>query len=145
MSDILVAVSVLPDLDVLMRTHRSVAHSLIVYLPLTLAAIPLYWVNQSYAIVLLGAWLSLSSHVLLDSVGGYTPALWPILKEDLMASAGLRLKFDHSLLLQPSVRINRRPLTSSRFDHLDASVITGEGLLISALLVTASLLRLSAP
>jgi len=87
----LAATALLPDLDVLVRTHRSVTHSLVAYLPVVLVAMLLYSVAPGFSIILFGVWMSLSSHVLLDVIGGYCPALWPILKEDLMVSAGLQL------------------------------------------------------
>ena len=142
-STMLAAVAVLPDLDVLVRMHRSVTHSFVVCLPLALLAMPFYWIDPRISIVLLGVWLSLSSHIFLDLIGGYCPALWPILKEDLKVSAGLQVKFGRSFLLEPLAKISRRPLDMSQFEHLDASLVTGEGLLISAVLVLLSLPRLS--
>jgi len=135
----LAAIALLPDLDVLVRTHRSVTHSLVAYLPVVLVAMLLYSVAPGFSIILFGVWMSLSSHVLLDVIGGYCPALWPILKEDLMVSAGLQLEFGHSFVLEPFAKVSRRPLNMSPFEQLDASVVTGQGLLISAVLMVLSL------
>jgi membrane-bound metal-dependent hydrolase YbcI (DUF457 family) len=138
----LAAMAVLPDLDVLVRTHRSVTHSLVVYSPIALAAMLSHSVEPGLSIILFGVWISLSSHVLLDVIGGYCPALWPILKEDLMVSTGLKLEFGHSFALEPFAKISRRPMSMSPFEQFDASVVTGEGLLISAMLIILSLPRL---
>lgn len=134
--------AVLPDLDALFLVHRSLSHSLIVVLSVM---VPLLLLTYRFKPRLHGyvflALLAVGSHLVLDLFAGYTPFLWPLYGYSLWIHAELGVHVGGAASLSPSVELLTKPVTFQQFQSLDAPLFTGEGLIISAVLLTPVLLR----
>jgi len=138
------AIAILPDFDVFFKVHRSVSHSLVLYLPIAFVGVVFLSTYPSFSEFVLAVWLSLSSHAILDVFGGFSPILWPLSKEEVSVVVRLNLKFLHSFRLNPLIAIERRTSNLRPFEDLDVTALTAEGVAISALLLVVSLFRLPA-
>mgnify|MGYP001112114980 CR=1 FL=1 len=136
------AIALLPDFDVLFRVHRSITHSFLLYVPIAILGALVRAIDPSVSSLMLVIWLSLSSHPLLDLIGGYSPALWPLLKQEISLSIVFNVRFGRSFQFEPILKVLRRPLELKPFDSLEAAALTGEGILISILLLALSMARL---
>lgn len=136
----LLAVS--PDLDALFLVHRSLTHSLIVVLGV--AAPLLLWTHkfkpklQSYAFL---AILAVASQLVLDLFAGYTPLLWPLYGYSVWIQVGLFAHVGGSSSLDLSAQLLTEPITFQRSQSLDAPLFTGQGLILSAVLLTPVLFK----
>lgn len=133
-------IALLPDLDALFCVHRSLSHSLIVLLVVVapLLVLARRWRLHGYV------WLASSavaSHLILDLFSGYTPLLWPLFGYSLWVQAELAAHIGSSPSLTSSVKLLKRPVTFQPFLSLDAPLFTGEGLVLSAVLLMPILLK----
>jgi len=128
---------VLPDLDVLFLVHRSFSHSIVVILS---AMAPLQLLTYKFKPRLHGyvflALLAVASHLVLDLFAGYTPLLWPLYGHSVWIQAELVAHIGGSASLSPSIKLLTKPITFQPFRSLDAPLFTGEGLILSAVLLT---------
>ncbi|MGB9896071.1 MAG: metal-dependent hydrolase [Thermoproteota archaeon] len=134
--------ALLPDFDVFFKVHRSETHSFLVYLPILFLALLLYSFNAQLSLLLLAVYFSFTSHVLLDTLGGYTLALWPIVGDELSISVNFNIKFGSSFSLIPKISLIRKKHVRSYFKEFEVRFATGEGLLISFTLLLVSLVKL---
>jgi hypothetical protein len=75
-------------------------------------------------------------------LGGYTLALWPIVEDELSISFNFNIKFGSSFSLIPKVSLSKKKYTKSYFKEFEVRFATGEGLIISSILLLASLFKL---
>jgi len=134
--------ALLPDLDALFLVHRSLSHSLIIVL---IVAMPLLLLTYKlrlrvYGYVGMGL-LAVASHLVLDLFSGYTPLLWPLYGYALWVQAVLVAHIGSSPSLTPSLKLLKEPIDFHPFLSLDAPLFTGEGLILSAMLLLPVLLR----
>lgn len=131
-----------PDLDALFLVHRSLSHSLVVMLivmaPFLLLTYKFKPRLQSYALLAL---MSAASHSILDVFAGHTPILWPLYGYSVWIQAGFIAHIGSSPSLTPSLKLVTKPITFQPFPSLDAALFTGEGLILSAMLLTPILLE----
>jgi membrane-bound metal-dependent hydrolase YbcI (DUF457 family) len=134
--------SLLPDFDALFLVHRSFSHSLFVVmctaLPFMVIAIKLGYTRFS-----LMALLALLSHPVLDLFSGYTPILWPLCERSFWIKTELGFHIGSSVKLIPSFELLSEPTVFQHFQELDAPLFTGDGLIISIILLLPSLLNTS--
>jgi len=133
-------VAVIPDFDVLFGVHRSVSHSILLHLPIALAGLLLRAADLHCSDLLLAIWLSLLTHALLDVLTGFSPILWPMVKDEIYVRAMIGATFQHSVELKPVFSVRSRPMDAAEFKSLDATALTAEGVVISILLFGLSLL-----
>jgi len=133
--------ALVPDFDVLFKRHRSITHSFLIYVPILILALVLHPFNGKMSEFLVAAWFALSSNVFLDLLVGYTPALWPIVRDEMSVSVEASVRFGRSFLVVPRLEIKKRKFLAESFDELEATMVTSQGLLISLLLILLSLLR----
>ena len=124
-----------PDLDVLFHYHRSISHSLIPWVIFTMPLLVLNWKNGVLAL------LALASHILLD-LTGYTPILYPIVKDSYRINVNFDMHFRSSPNFKFDLKVMSRPTTFKPIKSLDAQLFTGEGLLISLMLLAPTLLSI---
>lgn len=128
--------AVLPDLDALFLVHRSLSHSIVV---MSIVIAPFILLTYRFKPRLHGyVWLALfavASHLVLDVFTGYTPILWPLYGYSLWVQAELMVHIDGSASLSSSVKLLTKPITFQPFQSLDASLLTGGGLILSAVLL----------
>jgi len=134
--------ALLPDLDALFLVHRSLSHSLFVVLVVAMSLLLLTYKLRLrvYGYVGLGL-LAVASHLVLDLFSGYTPLLWPLYGYSLWVQAGLVAHIGSSPSLTPSLKLLKEPIAFHPFPSLDAPLFTGQGLILSAVLLFPVLLR----
>ena len=134
--------ALIPDLDALFLVHRSLSHSLIVVLTVI---VPLLSLTYGFKPRLQGlcslALMSLASHLVLDAFAGYTPIFWPLYAYSVWVQAGMVAHIGSSPSLALSAQLLTKPITFKPFPSLDAPLFTGEGLILSAILLMPVLLR----
>jgi len=133
----LAMLGVLPDLDALLLTHRSLSHSIIVQSLAWAPALAAAWVLRpqwrGYAIIGL---LVLVSHPVTDMMGGYTPILWPLLGNSISLELSLNGRVAEGVFISPKVSLQSMPTVFQSVASLDYPLFTGEGLMISLILLT---------
>ena len=131
------ALALIPDLDVFLRVHRSMSHSVVllslVYAPLLLV---LYGFRSKYFRLAALGLFALLSHPVMDCFQTYTPVLYPLLDRSLW------VRVDGGVLIssggfspQVSVGVADKPTVFTSFEMMDAPVFTSGGFVISLLLV----------
>jgi len=134
--------ALLPDFDALFFVHRSFSHSIIVVVgfmaPILVLAYRFRPRLYSYAVMAL---LVLASHLVLDVFAGYTPILWPLYGYSIWIQAGLTVHMGSSPSLALRVELPTKPTTFQPFRGLDAPLFTGEGLILSIMLLIPVLLK----
>ena len=134
--------ALVPDLDTLFRVHRSPSHSMAILL---CVAVPLLLLTYRFrprlhGYTLLGS-LSVASHLVLDLFDGYAPILWPLYNRSVWVKTEFLVHFGGSVSMAPSIELLTAPVTFEPFGSLDASLITGGGLIFSAVLLTPFFLQ----
>jgi membrane-bound metal-dependent hydrolase YbcI (DUF457 family) len=127
----------LPDLDALLLTHRSLSHSVII---LSLAYAPVLAVTwflrpQWRGYVVIGL-LVLILHPVTDMMGGYTPVLWPILNDSIRLNLSLNGRISEGVTISPTMSVQSIPTVFQSVTSLDYPLFTGEGFMISLILLT---------
>jgi len=132
--------ALLPDVDVLFHVHRSISHSLVV---LSLVGLPLLILAYRLGVLRIGCLglLAVASHIGLDLFAGYTPILWPLYGNSIWVQAELVARVASYPTLTPAVKLAVEPTSFIAFQSMDAPLFTGEGLIISTMLVLPILIR----
>ncbi|MEM2533913.1 MAG: metal-dependent hydrolase [Candidatus Nezhaarchaeales archaeon] len=134
--------ALLPDLDALFLLHRSLSHSIVIALAVMM---PLLLLTYRFKPRLLGyallALFTVASHMVLDLFSGYTPILWPFCDHSVRVQAWLTVHVGSSLSLALSARLLTKPTTFQPLQSLDAPLFTGEGLILSSILLAPVLLE----
>lgn len=130
------------DFDALFLVHRSFSHSILVVL---IVAAPflllIHWFKpklQRYALLAL---MVAASHLILDVFGGYTPILWPLYGNSVWIQAELVTHVGSSPSLAPTTQLLTKPTTFQQFQSLDAPLFTGDGLILSVVLLAPILFK----
>jgi len=136
--------ALLPDVDALFLVHRSLSHSIVVMLIMAMPFLMLTYKFkpklQDYALLAL---MTGVSHSILDVFAGYTPILWPLYGYSVSIQVVLAAHIGSSASLTPTVQLLTKPITFQQFPSLDAPLFTGEGLILSVVLLAPVLLRAS--
>lgn len=136
--------ALLPDLDALFLVHRSFTHSIVVML---VAAAPILLLTYRFKPEVhsdaLLALASGASHLALDIFGGFTPILWPLYGYSVWIKTELGAHIGSSPSFLPGVQLLMKPTSFQLFESLDAPLLTGEGLIVSLVLLLPILLRFS--
>lgn len=144
-SFLLALLGLAPDLDAALLIHRSFTHSIIV---IFLAIIPLmvvaYRIGRGLS-TCMQALFVLISHAIFDFVTDYTPILWPLDTRGYWLHMAFMVHVSGSAKTALYVNLLTEPSTFSNFQSMDAPLFTGEGLIISAVLVFPVLLKLLKP
>jgi len=135
-------IALTPDLDVLFQVHRSQSHSFVLLALVTLPLLVLTWNrNTLRSLVLLGAF-GVSAHLVLDLFQSSTPVLWPLLNESFWIRVTLHLHMGSAVAVTGPARVHVEPTVIERFTSFDAPVLTGEGLVLSTILLAPTLVRI---
>jgi len=136
--------ALLPDLDVLVFVHRSPTHSIIV---MSMVAVPFLLLTYrfklkvfSYALL---AFAAGTSHLALDVFAGYTPLLWPLSGYSVWVKTELAGYIGSFPSFLSRAQLLVEPTSFQPFQSLDAPLFTGEGLILSVVLLFPVLLRFS--
>jgi membrane-bound metal-dependent hydrolase YbcI (DUF457 family) len=135
-------VALTPDIDVLFQVHRSQTHSFVLLALVTLPLLVLTWNRKSLrSFVLLGAF-GVSVHLVLDLFQSSTPVLWPLLNESIWIPVTLYLHIGSAAAVPGSAAVYVEPTVIERFTSFDAPVLTGEGLVLSTVLLAPALVQI---
>jgi len=134
--------ALIPDVDALFLVHRSLSHSIVVMLivvaPFLLLAYKFKPKFSGYAML---AFMAAASHSVLDVFGGFTPLLWPLYNYSMWIKAGLGVYISSSPSVTSSAQLFLEPVRFELFRGLDAPLFTGEGLILSLVLLSPVLLK----
>ncbi|MEM2204120.1 MAG: glycosyltransferase, partial [Sulfolobales archaeon] len=141
-ASLLALLALIPDFDALFLVHRSFSHSLVVltalFLPLFAIAHALRRGMRIFAL----AFFSLASHIALDVFSGATPVFWPFYGNALWVKADLAIHLGSSMGLDPDLAIVAEPVDFRVLQSFDAPLFTGEGLMVSSILLVAAFMSL---
>jgi len=132
--------TLIPDIDVIFHIHRSMTHSVILisltYLPILLLV---YFFKREFLNVTFMGFLSLLIHPIMDCFQTYTPILYPLSPSSLWfdVDGGIQIS-GRGIYPSLSLGLRFRPTSFRHFIVLDAPIFTGEGLLISILLIAST-------
>jgi hypothetical protein len=116
-------IALTPDLDVILNTHRSPTHSVVVLGLVLLTFLVLTWKRKTARPLVSLAAFGVFSHLLLDLFQTSTPLFWPVLRQPI------------SLWPNPNLHMWNEVLVWYPASWLDAPLITVEGLGISLVLL----------
>jgi len=135
-------VALTPDLDVLLQVHRSQSHSFVLLALVTLPLLVLTWNRKSLrSLVLLGAF-GVSAHIALDLFQSSTPVLWPLVNESFRIRVTLYLHMGSASAVTGPAAAHVEPTVIERSSSFDAPVLTGEGIVLSTVLLAPALVRI---
>lgn len=134
-------IALLPDVDALIRVHRSWTHSIVVVLAACGVVLLLI---RAFRPRLLGfgllATLGLVSHLLLDLFTTYTPILWPLVGWSIFVSLDGGVHISKGLNFNLGLKVSTRTTDFAPFTVLDAPIFTSEGFIIASVLIASALL-----
>jgi len=134
--------ALLPDVDALFLVHRSLSHSIVLILVVVAPFLFLsYKFKPKFQGYTLLALMAAASHPILDVFGGYTPILWPLYGYSIWVRAELSAHVGSYPSLISSAQLLTKSISFQPFQSLDAPLLTGEGLILLAVLLTPVLLR----
>jgi membrane-bound metal-dependent hydrolase YbcI (DUF457 family) len=135
-------VALTPDIDVLFQVHRSQTHSFVLLALVTLPLLLLTWKRKSLrSLVLLGAF-GVSTHIVLDLFQASTPVLWPVVNESFWITVTQYLHMGSAAAVTGSTTVHVEPTDIDHFTSLDAPVLTGEGLVLSTILLAPTVVQI---
>lgn len=138
----LALLALLPDFDALLLVHRSLTHSLAILLAISLPILAILYLYRPRLLrPSLLALLSISSHLALDLFDGYTPLFWPLYDQSLWLRADLMAHIGSPPTLFISAQLLTRPVSFETLKYLDAPLFTGEGMILSIILLSPLLVR----
>lgn len=144
-SFLLALLSLIPDIDAILMVHRSFTHSItlivLVMAPLIVIA---YRLGRGLSSSLQALFV-LVSHAIFDFVTDYTPILWPLDARGYWLHMAFMVHVDGAAKTALYVYLLTEPSALSNFQSMDAPLFTGEGLIISAVLIFPVLLKLLKP
>jgi len=134
-------IALLPDIDVLLRVHRSWTHSLVVLSVLSGAVLLMVAMFKpgdlkfSYL-----STLSLLSHPIIDLFQTNTPILWPILNRSVWLKIEAWVTIPQNLIPNIYISVESILIEFTTFTQMDAPITTSLGFVISLILVSVSAL-----
>jgi membrane-bound metal-dependent hydrolase YbcI (DUF457 family) len=135
-------VALTPDIDVLFQIHRSETHSFVLLALVTLPLLMVTWNRKSIrSLVLLGAF-GVSTHIALDLFQSSTPVLWPLVNESFWIPFTQYLHMGSAAAVTGSATVQVEQAHIERFTSFDARVLTGEGLVLSTVLLAPTLVQI---
>jgi membrane-bound metal-dependent hydrolase YbcI (DUF457 family) len=127
-------IAVIPDLDVLLQVHRSLSHSVIVLLIITLPILAIFRNHKTIRRLTLLAIIGVLIHFALDLFDGYTPFFWPLVNESFKLSTSLNYHVGSAPVIG-STSLLTEPTNFTAPASYDYPIISGNGLAISAVLL----------
>lgn len=128
--------AVIPDLDVIFHVHRSVSHSVIFILVVTVPIILILdYFNNKLRKEMIVAVLVILSHPFMDMFTGYTPILWPLLDKSIYIFTELTANMNNIFDLNLIFKINFDKIIFLQTTNRDAPIFTSQGVGISLVLL----------
>ena len=126
-------IGLLPDIDVLLRVHRWVTHSLIpVALVASATAVILLHTRRNYLKHLILATTLYTLHIVLDVFVAPTPLLWPITNQAYMLQVGIDgIITTNSIDITPQANIVVEQADFTPRPTIEGPIISPTGLIIA--------------
>ena len=126
-------IGLLPDIDVLLRVHRWVTHSLIpVALVASATAVILLYTRRSYLKYLALATTLYILHIALDIFVAPTPLLWPLTSQAYMLDITLSSTItEDGIVIDPQIAIITNNADFTRKPAIDGSLVSTTGVIIA--------------
>jgi len=133
---LLALVGLLPDVDALLKIHRSATHSLLLVAAAALA-IPALRRHAKHTALALAIY---ALHIVLDVFTAPTPALWPIVEESYAITIKIDGTVADKIAIAPHIEINAEPTHFTRVQAIEGPIISTTGLVVAT--TTAALLAI---
>lgn len=130
-------IAILPDIDVLMRVHKSFTHSITLILILTTLLILISWKIKKGLPIVTACSSSLLSHPILDMFQSPTPILYPLSESSYHLSIKMNTLISEKIIPEISVNVNFEQTNFTRFQSLDAPIFTDVGFIVSLMLIAS--------
>ncbi|VVB91792.1 LexA-binding, inner membrane-associated putative hydrolase [uncultured archaeon] len=128
--------AVIPDLDVIFHVHRSISHSIIFILVVTVSIILiLNYFNKKLRTEMMVAVLVILSHPFMDVFTGYTPILWPLFNKSVYIFTELTTNMNNVFDLNLIFKVNFDKIIFLQTTNSDAPIFTSQGVGISLVLL----------
>lgn len=132
--------SILPDFDVLIHTHRFISHSIIPY-TIVLAVILLLFRSSSVRLWSVIGYLAILSHLVLDLFTGLTPILWPVMPYSIRIEINVATLISNTITPVYSVSFSVEETEFTRFTSFYAVIVTSQGLAVTIVLLLPLILK----
>ncbi len=128
--------AVIPDLDVIFHVHRSISHSIIFILVVTVSiSLILNYFNNKLRKEMIVAVLVILSHPFMDMFTGYTPVLWPLFDKSIYIFTELTTNMNNIFDLNLIFKVNFDKIIFLRTTNSDAPIFTSQGVGMSLVLL----------
>jgi len=127
-------VGLLPDVDALLKIHRSATHSLLLVATAAIA-IPALRHHAKHAALALAIY---ALHIVLDIFTAPTPALWPLAGESYTITIKVDGTVTDKVAVTPHVEINAEPAHFTQVQAVERPLVSTTGI-ITATTTTALL------
>ncbi len=126
-------IGLLPDIDVILRVHRWVTHSLIpVALVASATTVILLHTKRNYLKYLALAIILYTLHIVLDTFIAPTPLLWPLTNQAYMLQAGIDgIITTNSIDITPQINIVVEHADLTQRPAIEGPIISPTGLIIA--------------
>jgi len=130
------SLAIIPDLDVIFHVHRSISHSIIFILALTIPIILIlnYLKIGKKSEMMIGV-LVILSHPFMDMFGGYTPILWPLFDKSIYIFTQLTTNMNNVLDLNLIFKVNFDKTIFYKITGGDGPIFTSQGFGITLVLL----------
>lgn len=130
------SLAIIPDLDVIFHVHRSISHSIIFILAVTIPIILiLNYLKIGNKNEKLIAILVILSHPFLDMFGGYTPILWPLFDKSVYIFTELNTNMNNVLDLNLIFKVNFEKTIFYKVTGGEGPIFTSQGFGIALVLM----------
>lgn len=130
------SLGIVPDLDVIFHVHRSMSHSVIFILALT---IPIVFVlnylkigKQNEMVI---AILVILSHPFMDIFTGYTPVLWPLFDKSIYILTQLTTNMNNIWDLNLIFKVNFDKVVFLQTTNSEGPIFTSQGFAMTLVLL----------
>lgn len=122
------SLAVIPDLDVIFHVHRSVSHSVIFILAVTVPIVLiLNYLEVGKKNELVIAILVILSHPFMDIFTGFTPILWPLFDRSVYILAQLTTNMNNILALNLIFKVNLDKVVFLQTTNSEGPIFTSQG------------------
>jgi len=122
---LLALAGLLPDIDALLKIHRSATHSLLLVATAAIA-IPALKRHAKYAALALAIY---ALHIVLDVFTAPTPALWPLVEESYAITIKVDGTVADKIAIAPHVEINAEPTHFTQVQAVEGPVVSTTGII----------------
>ena len=130
-------IAILPDIDALMRVHRSFTHSIILVLIIVALFMFTSWKIGKGLPIVTACGLSLLSHPILDLFQSPTPILYPLSEHSYQISIKMNALISEKIIPEISAKVSFEQANFTRFQLLDAPIFTDVGFITSLILIAS--------